>query len=85
MKRLLKFIGRVLGNFGRNKGLLLASAVAYNALLSVVPLFAVLLASLSMFFDESQLLVIVEGIVSRIAPGQATAITGEINSFSFGK
>ena len=81
MKRLFRFVGRVLVNFGRNKGLLLASAVAYNTLLSVVPLFAVLLASLSMFFDESQLLVIVEGIVSRIAPGQSSAITAEIHSF----
>jgi uncharacterized BrkB/YihY/UPF0761 family membrane protein len=39
-----QFARRVLSRFLANKGLLLASAVSYNTLLSLIPLFALLLA-----------------------------------------
>ncbi len=81
IRRLWQFTGRVWGSFRRHKVLLLASAVAYNTLLSVIPLFAVLLVGLSHVFEEAQLLSIVEGLVSQMAPGQGSVLTGEIASF----
>ena len=51
----LQFSRRVLSRFLANKGLLLASAVSYNTLLSLIPLFALLLVILSHVYDEQRL------------------------------
>ncbi len=61
--------------------MLLAGAVAYNGLLSVIPLFAVLLVFLSQFFDTDQLLSIISAELEQLVPGQANALTNEIGSF----
>jgi len=57
----LDFARRVLRDFHRNQGFLLASAVAYNTLLSIVPLFAVLLVLAAHVTDERSLLATVAG------------------------
>ena len=51
LRRLLRFLRRISGNFRRNNGLLLAGALGYNALLSMVPLIALILVVLSAVFD----------------------------------
>ena len=50
-----KFLWRVLIGFKRNQGLLLAGAVAYYTLLSVIPMLALILVGLSHFIDQQQL------------------------------
>jgi YihY family inner membrane protein len=56
LKRLFLFVVRVLGAFLRNRGVLLAGGVGYNALLSLVPFLTLTLATLTFFFDEAQIL-----------------------------
>ena len=49
--RLAGFAWRVLGEFRRNRGFLLAGALGYNTLLSIVPLFALVAVALSSVLD----------------------------------
>lgn len=79
--RVGNFVWRVLKRFKANKGLLLAGAVAYNTMLSVVPLFAVLMVGLSHVTDEQMLLDIVQAELELIAPNQALTLRNEISSF----
>jgi YihY family inner membrane protein len=72
---------RLLGDFRRNQGLLLAGAVAYNTLLSLVPLFALLLVALSHFVDERLLIHTVAINLDFLVPGQAPAITEQVAAF----
>ena len=73
--RLGRFGWRVVRTFSQNKGLLLAGAVGYNALLSVIPLFAVILFILSKFIDRGLLLQIVRTELGLVLPTQAASIT----------
>lgn len=78
--RLWGFTGRVLRHFRMNKGLLLAGSVAYNLLLSIVPLFLVLVVGLSHFVDTDSLMRVVEAEMRVLAPGQAQWLAGEIEA-----
>jgi membrane protein len=69
---------RLLADFRRNQGLLLAGAVAYNTLLSLVPLFALLLVALSHLVDERLLIHTVALNLEFLVPGQAPAITEQV-------
>jgi len=71
----------VLTGFRKNQGFLLASAVAYNALLSILPLFAVLLVTLSRFIAPERILRTVSGSVEQLLPGRAAAITDQLAGF----
>jgi YihY family inner membrane protein len=75
------FARRLLGDFRRNQGLLLAGAVAYNTLLSLVPLFALLLVALSHLVDERLLIHTVALNLEFLVPGQAPAITEQVAAF----
>jgi YihY family inner membrane protein len=75
------FVRRLAGDFRRNRGLLLAGAVAYNTLLSLVPLFALLLVALSHFVDEQLLIRTVALNLDFLVPGQAPAITEQVAAF----
>jgi membrane protein len=78
----LRFVLHVLMRFfGTNNGLLLSGAVAYNTLLSVVPLFAVILIFASRFVDEYRLLGIISAELVHIVPGQAEALTQALADF----
>lgn len=68
-------------NFLDNKGLLLAGAVGYNALLSVIPLFAVILVILSKIVDTGLLLEIVTTELEVVFPGQAMTVRETLVSF----
>jgi membrane protein len=58
-----------------------SGAVAYYTLLSIVPLFVLLLVALSHLVDEQRLLDTVESNLDLLIPGQAAVITGQVQSF----
>jgi membrane protein len=77
----IAFARRLVADFRRNRGLLLAGAVAYNTLLSLVPLFALLLVVLSHLVDERLLIRTVALNLEFLVPGQAPAITEQVAAF----
>lgn len=79
--RVLRFVRRVVTHFFENKGLLLAGAVGYNALLSLIPLLAILLVILSHIFDEQRILVAVATELKFIIPGKSQEMTAALAAF----
>jgi YihY family inner membrane protein len=75
------FALRVLLGFRANQGLLLAGAVAYYALLSIVPLLILMAIALSHVIDQSALLEALGRYIGWLAPGQADFIVGELENF----
>lgn len=75
----LRFVIRVLARFRANQGFLLASAVAYNTLLSLVPMFALILVTLSQITDTGGLLDTMDKYLKLLAPpGQAEVLIAQI-------
>lgn len=79
--RTVKFLGLVASSFRRNQGLLLSGAVAYYTLLSIVPMFAVILVVLSQIVDPQQLLNTANTYLELVAPGKSTELTLQIKAF----
>ncbi len=71
----------VLRAFRANQGLLLAGAVAYYTLLSIVPLLILLLIALSQIIDQGELLATLGRYLEWLIPGQSGAVIGELASF----
>ncbi len=71
----------VLRGFRANQGLLLAGAVAYYTLLSIVPLLILLLIALSQIVDQGQLLATLGRYLEWVIPGQSGAVIGELARF----
>jgi membrane protein len=71
----------VLKAFKKNQGLLLAGAVAYYALLSVVPLLILAVIVLSHVIDQRELLSTIGRYLGWLIPGQSDAIIGELRNF----
>jgi membrane protein len=68
--KFIRFASRVLRDFFfRNHGLVLTSAVAFNMMLSLIPLSAVLMVISSLFFESSYVMERVTWEVSLFAPG----------------
>ena len=80
-RRLGGFTWRVLRDFMRNRGLLLASAVGYNTLLSIVPLFAVVIVILSTVVAEPVLIQAIATPAEALLPGQGSAVTEAFSAF----
>jgi membrane protein len=76
-----QFTWRVLKGFKANQGLLLAGAVAYYALLSVVPLLILTIIALSHWIDQAELLQTLGLYLEWLMPGQASAIVAELANF----
>jgi len=76
-----EFLKRVLKGFKSNQGLLLAGAVAYYALLSVVPLLILSVIALSHFVDQRELLSTLGRYLEWLMPGQSQAVVKELNNF----
>jgi len=72
---------RALVSFKENQGLLLSGAVAYYTLLSIVPLFALLLVGLSHVVDERTLLETMSRYMELLAPGSADTVTEQVKTF----
>lgn len=75
------FALRVLLGFRANQGLLLAGAVAYYALLSIVPLLILMAIALSHVIDQAALLEALGRYIGWLAPGQTDFIVGELENF----
>ena len=72
---------RVLKGFKRNQGLLLSGGVAYNSLLSLIPMLALILIGLSQFIEQEKLLAIIIQELELIVPGHAEKIAEVVISF----
>lgn len=81
VKHPAKFALQVLRAFRANQGLLLAGAVAYYALLSIVPLLILIVIALSHFFDQAELLATLGHALEWVAPGQSRAVIRELADF----
>jgi membrane protein len=75
------FALRVLKGFQKNQGLLLAGAVAYYALLSVVPLLILTVIVLSHVVDQGELLATLGRYLEWLMPGQSRAVITELSNF----
>jgi membrane protein len=75
------FALRVWRGFRANQGFLLASAVAFNTLLSILPLSIVVLVVLARYFDEGALLATLARYLEIVVPGQSAAIIHELSLF----
>ena len=71
----------VIKQFRANQGLLLAGAVAYYALLSLVPLLILVVLALTQIFDEAQVLGTIGASLEFVVPGQSKALVGELRTF----
>jgi membrane protein len=77
----LTFVGRVLHRFHANRGVLLAGAVAYYALLSLMPLLILLLVALSHVVNEVELLALLRHYLEQLVPGEAELIMEQVAQF----
>lgn len=75
------FVMRALRGFRANQGLLLAGAVAYYALLSIVPLLIVTVIVLSHVIDQAELLETLGRYLEWLIPGQSRAVVAELANF----
>jgi membrane protein len=81
LKRPGAFAIRTLKSFRANQGLLLAGAVAFYALLSIVPLMILTVIVLSHFIDQGELLQTLGHYLEWLVPGQSVAIVEELANF----
>jgi membrane protein len=79
--RLFSFLLRVLRSFKRNQGLLLSSAVAYNTLLSIVPMSILALIVLSNFIEGERLIHTLATYLEMVIPGYAATLTEQVRVF----
>jgi YihY family inner membrane protein len=79
--RFARFTFQVLRDFQRRQGLLLAGAVAYYTLLSIVPLFALILVGLSHFVNEDQLIQTIARNLELLIPGYADSLANQVRMF----
>jgi uncharacterized BrkB/YihY/UPF0761 family membrane protein len=81
LRRPGKFLLRVLTGFKRNQGLLLAGAVAYYTLLSVIPMLALILVGLSHFIEEQQLYNTILTNLKLVIPAHAERVASQVWGF----
>jgi len=81
VRHLFQFAQRVLSNFLRNHGILLAGGVGYNVLLSAVPMLALLGVLLTRIVDEQQLLEVMTVQAQHLAPAHASLVTEAVRAF----
>ncbi|MDM0088794.1 MULTISPECIES: YihY/virulence factor BrkB family protein [unclassified Variovorax] len=77
----LRFLWSALKSFKANQGLLLAGAVAYYALLSMVPLLILSVIALSHVIEQAELLTTVGRYLEWLLPGQSRAVVDELRNF----
>jgi YihY family inner membrane protein len=81
IRRPSRFLLQVLRNFRANQGMLLSGAVAYYTLLSIIPMFALILVGLSHFIDEQQLYNTILTNLKLVIPGYAERVAGQVWGF----
>jgi YihY family inner membrane protein len=77
----MDFTVQCLKGFRANQGLLLAGAVAYYSLLSILPLLMLVVVALSHVIDEADLLSAVGRYLNWLLPGQSKPIVAEVAHF----
>ncbi|UTA79637.1 YihY/virulence factor BrkB family protein [Halomonas sp. XH26] len=80
LPRLAHFAWRVVCHFLKNRGILLAGGVGYNILLSIVPLFAVLVVLLTKVVDQQHLLSVLAVQARHLAPAHAEVLMDAVRS-----
>jgi len=80
-RRLWAFALRAIKGFRKNQGFLLAGAVAYYSLLSLIPLLILVLIALSSVLNPDQVLSTLGEYLDYIVPGQAAALVSELRVF----
>jgi membrane protein len=75
------FAWAVLKGFRANQGVLLAGAVAYYTLLSLVPLLILVMIALSHVMEPARLLASLGEYLEFVVPGQSAALVGELRAF----
>ncbi len=81
LKNPVAFALVVLNGFQTNQGLLLAGAVAYYALLSIVPLLILMVIALSQVIDQHMLLATLNTALEYVVPGEGKAVVAELKAF----
>jgi YihY family inner membrane protein len=71
----------VIRGFIANQGFLLSGAVAYYTLLTIIPMFAVILVALSQFQEIQPLLDTLQDYLALITPNRAEALISQISGF----
>jgi membrane protein len=80
LKNPVTFSLQVLKAFQANQGLLLAGAVAYYALLSIVPLLILMVIALSNIIDQDVLLATLRKALEYLVPGEGSAVVEELKT-----
>jgi membrane protein len=81
LKNPVAFALCVLKAFQANQGLLLAGAVAYYALLSIVPLLILMVIALSQVIDKNVLMATLDTALAYVVPGEGRAVVVELKAF----
>ncbi len=81
LKNPVAFTLQVLKAFQANQGLLLAGAVAYYALLSIVPLLILMVIALSHVIEQDVLLATLRRALEYVVPGEGNAVVVELRAF----
>ncbi|MDJ0915890.1 MAG: YihY/virulence factor BrkB family protein [Desulfobacterales bacterium] len=81
IKNPLKFLWRVVVAFRANQGLILSGAVAYYTLLSIIPIFTLMLIGLSHVVDDAELMHILETNLNLIVPGLTDTLLIQASTF----
>lgn len=76
-----RFFWQAIRGFGKNQGLLLAGAVAYYALLSLVPLLILSIVGLSYLVDPAELMSTLGRYLEWLVPSQSKALLTDITGF----
>lgn len=77
----VEFAMQVLRGFNRNQGMMLAGAIAYYALLSLVPLLILSVITLSHLVDRAELLMALGRYLEWLVPSQSKAVLTDIAEF----
>lgn len=80
-RRLQSLIANSVHDFRRNQGFLMAGAVAYYTLLSIVPLSLLALSVLSHYFNAEELIRTLTIYLKLMVPGYAAALTEQVRIF----
>ena len=81
LRRPVAFFAQTLKSFRANQGLLLAGAVAYYTLLSIVPLLGLIVIALSHVIEQAELLATLGRYLEWLVPGQSKAVLRELATF----
>ena len=81
IRKPLTFISAVLQGFRANQGFLLAGAIAYYTLLSIIPMIALILVGLSTITEQQGLIIALRDYLELVTPGQTDAVINQIRVF----